>query len=88
MILLVDQDEIGNRERYDLVELAERTTLDHEQKEWLAVQIRDCRTLTEYEEIERYLYQNIIQDKDRIAMGLNYNAGDIKKTIRNITDLR
>jgi hypothetical protein len=82
MILLTDQEEIGSYERYALKELLYKTTFDGDQMECIETQIEEAVTMHEYEEIEHYLYMNIIQDKDRIAMGLNYNQSDIKKALR------
>lgn len=73
---------IGENERYYLHELVDRTTLDEVQKSDVNAQIDECLTLGEYEEIEHYLQLNLIQDKDRICMGLNYNQTDIKKALR------
>lgn len=82
MILLTDQSEIGGPERFTLRMLLEQTTFDEVQRECINTQIDECVTIQEFEEIEHYLRMNMIDDKYRIQMGLNYNQSDIKKAIR------
>ena len=76
------KDEIGNDKRLYLLTLLESTTYDEQAKEKLALRIEAITTQDSYEKALTNLQSNQIQDKDRIAMGLNYNQNDIKKTTK------
>ena len=76
------KDEIGNDKRLYLLTLLESTTYDEQAKEKLAVRIEAITTQESYDKALTNLQSNQIQDKDRIAMGLNYNQNDIKKTTK------
>ena len=54
-----DIKEVSQIDKYNLIELAERTTLDHKPKKYLSLRIYQCETIEEYEEIERYLFLNL-----------------------------
>lgn len=85
MILITDiSPEVGVNEQNNLIMLAERTTFEARQLEYLGVAIRQITSLEEYDEMYRHIMLNIIEDKDRIAMGFNYNATDIKKTLKQL----
>lgn len=76
------KDEIGNDKRLYLLTLLESTTYDEQAKEKLAVRIEAITTEESYNKALTNLQSNQIQDKDRIAMGMNYNQSDIKKTTK------
>lgn len=76
------KDEVGNDKRLYLLTLLESTTYDEQAKEKLAVRIEAITTEESYNKALTNLQSNQIQDKDRIAMGLNYNQSDIKKTTK------
>ncbi len=76
------KDEVGNDKRLYLLTLLESTTYDEQAKEKLAVRIEAITTQDSYDKALTNLQSNQIQDKDRIAMGLNYNQNDIKKTTK------
>jgi len=67
-----------------LITLLENTTYEERQKQGLALKIENIRFESDYEIALTTLQANQIEDKDRIAMGLNYNATDIKKTLKNL----
>jgi len=77
-------DEVGEEKRMYLMTLLENTTYEERQKEQLAIKIDNIKFESDYEKAYTTLQANQIQDKDRIAMGLNYNATDIKKTLKNL----
>jgi hypothetical protein len=77
-------DEVGEEKRMYLMTLLENTTYEERQKEQLAIKIDNIKFESDYEKAYTNLQANQIQDKDRIAMGLNYNATDIKKTLKNL----
>lgn len=76
------KDEVGNDKRLYLLTLLESTTYDEQAKEKLAVRIEAITTEESYNKALINLQSNQIQDKDRIAMGMNYNQSDIKKTTK------
>lgn len=77
-------DEVGDEKRMYLISLLENTTYEERQKEQLAIKIDNIKFESDYEKAYTTLQANQIQDKDRIAMGLNYSQTDIKKTIKNL----
>ena len=77
-------DEIGDDKRMYLITLLESSTYEERQKERLALKIESIKSVYNYDNALLNLQANQIQDKDRIAMGLNYNASDIKKTLNNL----
>lgn len=76
-------DEIGEESRMYLVTLLENTTYEERQKEQLALRINSIVSQKEYDKALANLQANQIEDKDRIAMGFNYNQSDIKKALKN-----
>ena len=76
------KDEVGNDRRLYLLTLLESTTYEEQAKEKLAVRIEAITTNESYDKALLNLQSNQIQDKDRIAMGMNYNQTDIKKTTK------
>ena len=78
------KDEIGDDKRLYLITLLESTTYDDETKQKLALKIESFTTYDQYNTALKSIEMNQIQDKDRIAMGLNYNQKDIKKSVKNI----
>ncbi len=76
------KDEIGDESRMYLITLLENTGYDDDTKQKLAIRIDSLTTKEQYNEALKTLQMNQIQDKDRIAMGLNYNQSDIKKTVK------
>jgi hypothetical protein len=76
------KDEVGNDKRLYLLTLLESTTYDEQAKEKLAIRIEALTTKESYDKALLNLQLNQIQDKDRIAMGMNYNQTDIKKTTK------
>lgn len=76
------KDEIGDESRMYLITLLENTGYDDDTKQKLAIRIDSLTTKEQYNEALKTLQMNQIQDKDRIAMGLNYNQSDIKKTLK------
>jgi hypothetical protein len=83
-IVRSEVDEVGDDKRMYLLTLLENTTYEERQKEQLAIKIDNLKFETDYEKAYNTLQANQIQDKDRIAMGLNYSATDIKKTLKNL----
>jgi len=83
-IVRSEVDEVGDDKRMYLLTLLENTTYEERQKEQLAIKIDNLKFETDYEKAYTTLQANQIQDKDRIAMGLNYSATDIKKTLKNL----
>ncbi len=77
-------DEVGDEKRMYLISLLENTTYEERQKEQLAIKIDNIKFESDYEKAYTTLQANQIQDKDRIAMGLNYSQTDIKKTLKNL----
>jgi len=77
-------DEVGDDKRMYLITLLESSTYEERQKERLALKIESIKSVYNYDNALLNLQANQIQDKDRIAMGLNYNAGDIQKTLKNL----
>jgi hypothetical protein len=65
-----------------LITLLEKTAYDDETKDKLAMKIEAMTTPAQFKKAEANLLANQIEDKDRIAMGLNYNQSDIKKTLK------
>ena len=83
-IVRAEVDEVGDEKRMYLLTLLENTTYEERQKEQLAIKIENIKFETDYEKAYNNLQANQIQDKDRIAMGLNYSQTDIKKTLKNL----
>ena len=83
-IVRSEVDEVGDDKRMYLLTLLENTTYEERQKEQLAIKIENLKFDTDYEKAYNTLQANQIHDKDRIAMGLNYSATDIKKTLKNL----
>jgi hypothetical protein len=79
-----DVDEIGDDKRMYLITLLENSTYEERQKEKLALKIDSIKSYLDYDKALLNLQANQIEDKDRIAMGMNYNAGDIKKHLNNL----
>lgn len=79
------KDEIGEEKRLYLITLLENSTYEERQKVQLAFKIEAITSLDDYGKALLSLQANQIEDKDRIAMGLNFNAGDIKKTLKNLS---
>lgn len=77
-------DEIGDERRMYLISLLENTTYEERQKEQLAMRIDAIKFESDYDKALLNLQANQIEDKDRIAMGLNYSQTDIKKTLKNL----
>lgn len=65
-----------------LITLLEKTAYDDDTKDKLAMKIEAITTTAQFKKAEANLLANQIEDKDRIAMGLNYNQSDIKKTLK------
>jgi hypothetical protein len=78
------KDEIGDDKRLWLITLLENSTYEERQKEQLALKIEAINSQVDYDKALINLQANQIEDKDRIAMGMNYNATDIKKTLKNL----
>ena len=83
-ITRAEVDEVGDDKRMYLITLLENSTYEERQKEKLSVKIDSIKFYSDYEKALLNLQANQIEDKDRISMGLNYNAGDIKKTLNNL----
>lgn len=81
-------DEVGEENRLYLLTLLENTTYEERQKEQLAIRIGALVKQAEYDKALLNLQANQIQDKDRIAMGLNYSQTDIKKRIKNVREVQ
>lgn len=81
-------DEVGEENRLYLLTLLENTTYEERQKEQLAIRIGALVKQAEYDKALLNLQANQIQDKDRIAMGLNYSQSDIKKRIKNVREVQ
>ena len=78
------KDEVGEDKRLWLITLLENSTYEERQKEQLAIKIESITSQSDYDKALLNLQANQIEDKDRIAMGMNYNATDIKKTLKNL----
>lgn len=76
------EDELGDDMRYVLIDMLERTTYDEESKKILILQIEKFVTYKEFDKMMLNIQMNLIQDKDRIAMGFNYSQSDIKKRLK------
>lgn len=76
------KDEIGDEKRLQLITMLENTLYDEEKKTKMANLIESYTTWDQYNKAFKVLIANQIEDKDRIAMGLNYNQSDIKKTLK------
>jgi hypothetical protein len=81
-------DEVGEENRLYLLTLLENTTYEERQKEQLAIRIGALVKQAEYDKALLNLQANQIQDKDRIAMGLNYSQTDIKKRMKNVREVQ
>ena len=77
-------DEIGEEARLKLLTMLENTTYEERQKEQLAVRIESILKQEDFDKAYNNLLANQIEDKDRIAMGLNYNQSDIKKALKSM----
>ena len=77
-------DEVGEEARLKLLSMLENTTYEERQKEQLAVRIEGILKQEDYDKAYNNLLANQIEDKDRIAMGLNYNQSDIKKALKTM----
>ena len=76
------KDEIGDEKRLQLITMLENTAYDEEKKSKMAILIDSYTTWDQYNKAFKVLIANQIEDKDRIAMGFNYNQSDIKKTLK------
>ena len=76
------KDEIGDEKRLQLITMLENTLYDEEKKSKMANLIDSYTTWDQYNKAFKVLIANQIEDKDRIAMGLNYNQSDIKKALK------
>jgi hypothetical protein len=76
------KDEIGDEKRLQLITMLENTLYDEEKKSKMANLIDSYTTWDQFNKAFKVLIANQIEDKDRIAMGLNYNQSDIKKTLK------
>jgi len=76
------KDEIGDEKRIQLITMIENTLYDEEKKTKMANLVDSYTTWDQYNKAFKVLIANQIEDKDRIAMGLNYNQSDIKKTLK------
>jgi hypothetical protein len=65
-----------------LITLLEKTAYDDDTKDKLAMKIEAMNTPAQFKKAEANLLANQIEDRNRIAMGLNYNQSDIKKTLK------
>lgn len=77
-------DEVGEESRLKLLSMLENTTYEERQKEQLAVRIEGILKQEDYDKAYNNLLANQIEDKDRIAMGMNYNQSDIKKALKTM----
>jgi len=75
-------DEVGEENRLYLLTLLENTTYEERQKEQLAIRIGALVKNEDFQKALLNLQSNQIEDKDRIAMGMNYSQSDIKKTLK------
>jgi len=76
------KDEIGEEKRMYLITLLENTHFDDETKQRQAIKISAYTKQEQFDKALKIIQANEIQDKDRIAMGLNYNQSDIKKALK------
>lgn len=81
-------DEVGEENRMYLLTLLENTTYEERQKEQLAIRIGTLVKQADYDKALLNLQANQIEDKDRIAMGLNYSQTDIKKRMKNVREVQ
>jgi hypothetical protein len=65
-----------------LITLLEKTAYDDDTKDKLAIKIEAMTTPAQFKKAEANMLANQIEDRNRIAMGLNYNQSDIKKTLK------
>lgn len=77
-------DEVGEEARLKLLSMLENTTYEERQKEQLAIRIEGILKQEDYDKAYNNLLSNQIEDKDRIAMGMNYNQSDIKKALKTM----
>lgn len=77
-------DEVGEDARLKLLTMLENTTYEERQKEQLAIRIEGILKQEDYDKAYNNLLSNQIEDKDRIAMGMNYNQSDIKKALKTM----
>lgn len=75
-------DEIGEERRLLLISMLDNTTYDEKQKEIMRYAINRLEWMHQFNFVIKRIEMNTIQDKDRIAMGLNYNQSDIKKRLK------
>lgn len=78
------KDEIGDEKRLQLITMLENTLYEEDKKTKMANLIDSYTTWDQYNKAFKVLIANQVEDKDRIAMGMNYNQSDIKKAIKNI----
>ena len=76
------RDEIGEEKRMYLITLLENTHFDDETKQRQAIKISAYTKQEQFDKALKIIQANEIQDKDRIAMGLNYNQSDILKALK------
>ncbi len=74
--------ELSNQHKYELLELVRRVPFNPEQAMYMELRIKLIETMEEYEAIKKNLLMNIIESKDRIAMGFSYSMTDISNCIR------
>ena len=76
------KDEIGEEKRMYLITLLENTHFDDETKQRQAIKISAYTKQEQFDKALKIIQANEIQDKDRIAMGLNYNQSDILNALK------
>lgn len=79
-------DELGDEKRYLLIDLLDRTTYSEEAKRIHIIEINNMMMYHEFDKMMLKIQMNLIQDKDRIAFGLNYSQTDIKKRLKRYED--
>lgn len=77
------EDQLGNEKRDYLHRLLDNSTYDDDKKRLLHYIIDELVNEVQYTYVINRLLMNEIQNKDRIAFGMNYNQSDIKKTLKN-----
>lgn len=77
------KDQLGNEKRDHLHRLLDNSTYDDDRKRLLHYIIDELVGDAQYNFVLNRLLMNEIQDKDRIAFGMNYNQSDIKKTLKH-----
>ena len=74
---------VSDQEKDYLLTLLDNSTYDDRQRQILKGRINNI-TAADFVKASNNLLANQIEDKDRIAMGLNYNQNDIKQTLKNL----